>query len=83
MPLIFLSVVVGVTSIGDASRLGVIGGSTILYYLVTMLLAVILGAALVTTIRPGDGIPAQQRVELRFTISTTGMLPLDTHALQP
>ena len=64
MPLIFLSVVVGVTSIGDASRLGVIGGSTILYYLVTMLLAVILGAALVTTIRPGDGIPAQQRVEL-------------------
>ena len=49
MPLVFLSVIVGVTSIGDPSRLGVIGGSTVLYYLVTMLLAVILGTALVDT----------------------------------
>ena len=64
MPLVFLSVVVGVTSIGDPSRLGVIGGSTVLYYLGTMLLAVILGTALVTTVRPGDGIPKETRMEL-------------------
>ena len=52
LPLVFLSVVVGVTSIGDPSRLGLIGGATLLYYFSTMLAAVILGAVLVTTIAP-------------------------------
>ena len=56
LPLVFLSVVVGVTSIGDPSRLGLIGGATLLYYFGTMLAAVILGAVLVTTIAPGVGL---------------------------
>ena len=56
LPLVFLSVVVGVTSIGDPSRLGLIGGATLLYYFSTMLAAVILGAVLVTTIAPGVGL---------------------------
>ena len=64
MPIVFLSVIVGVTSIGDPSRLGVVGGSTVLYYLVTMLLAVILGTVLVTTIRPGDGINPEEQIRL-------------------
>jgi Na+/H+-dicarboxylate symporter len=63
IPLVFVSVVAGVTSIGDPSKLGVVGGSTILYYLVTMLLAVTIGATLVSTIRPGDLPPdVQQRL---------------------
>ena len=64
MPLVFLSVVVGVTSIGNPSRLGLIGGSTLLYYLATMLIAVILGATLVTMVKPGEGIPQEVRAEL-------------------
>ena len=56
LPLVFLSVIVGTTSIGDPSRLGLVGGSTLLYYFSTMLLAVILGAILVTTINPGKGL---------------------------
>jgi Na+/H+-dicarboxylate symporter len=59
LPLVFLSVIVGTTSIGDPSRLGLIGGSTLLYYFGTMLIAVILGAVLVTTIAPGTGLPAE------------------------
>lgn len=54
IPLVFVSVVVAMTSIGDPSRLGVVGGSTLAYYLVTMLIACIVGAILVTTFRPGD-----------------------------
>jgi Na+/H+-dicarboxylate symporter len=53
IPLIFVSVVVGVTRIGDPSKLGVVGGSTVLYYFSTMLIAVTIGAVLVTTIEPG------------------------------
>ncbi len=59
IPLIFVSVVVGVTSLGDPSRLGLVGGSTILYYMVTMLFAVILGAVLVSTFKPGEGLDAE------------------------
>ncbi len=57
IPLILVSVVSGVTRIGDPSKLGVVGGATVTYYLATMFAAVILGAILVTTIRPGAGLP--------------------------
>ncbi len=64
IPLVLVSVVVGMTSIGDPSKLGVIGSSTVLYYLVTMLIAVTIGTILVSTFRPGD-LPPEQQVEMR------------------
>ena len=54
IPLVFVSVICAVTSIGDPSKLGVVGGSTLFYYAATMMIAVGIGAALVTTIRPGE-----------------------------
>ena len=54
IPLIFLSVVAGITRIGEPSKLGTLGVSTLAYYLGTMLIAVIIGAALVTFIQPGE-----------------------------
>src|SRR5690606_18982618 len=65
IPLIFVSVIVGVTSLGDPSKLGVIGGSTVLYYMVTMLLAVVLGATLVTVFEPGVGLPPETVAHLQ------------------
>lgn len=56
IPLVFVSVVVGVTAIGDPERLGLVGGATLTYYLTTMLLAVGLGLILVNTIKPGSGV---------------------------
>jgi Na+/H+-dicarboxylate symporter len=64
IPLVFVSVVVGMTSIGDPSKLGVIGSATLLYYLSTMLVAVVIGAILVTAFRPGD-LPDDVRAALR------------------
>lgn len=54
IPLVASSVIVGVTSVGDFSRLGRIGIATLFYYFSTMLIAVIIGLVIVTTIRPGD-----------------------------
>ena len=65
LPLVFLSVVVGTTSIGDPSRLGLVGGSTLLYYFATMLLAVILGAILVSAIAPGKGLSEETIANLQ------------------
>lgn len=64
IPLVFVSVVVAMTGIGDPSKLGVVGSATIFYYLVTMLVAVLIGTTLVTTFRPGD-LPADDAGALR------------------
>tara|TARA_B100000674_G_scaffold437447_1_gene398246 strand:+ start:1528 stop:2853 length:1326 start_codon:yes stop_codon:yes gene_type:complete len=53
IPLIFLSVIAGITRIGDPSKLGKLGISTLAYYLGTMLIAVVIGATLVSYFQPG------------------------------
>lgn len=56
VPLIFASIVSGVTSIGSGRSLGRIGLKTITYYLTTSLFAILTGLVLVNLIRPGVGI---------------------------
>ncbi|MEA1987491.1 MAG: dicarboxylate/amino acid:cation symporter [Candidatus Marinimicrobia bacterium] len=56
IPLIFSSMILGVTAIGDSRKLGRMGGFTILYYLLTTFLAVTTGIILVNIIKPGVGI---------------------------
>ncbi|MCK5118552.1 MAG: dicarboxylate/amino acid:cation symporter [Candidatus Latescibacteria bacterium] len=55
VPLILASVVTGVAGIGDVRNLGRIGGKTILYYLTTTGISVIIGLILVNLVRPGVG----------------------------
>lgn len=54
IPLVMSSVIVGVCSIGDPRQLGRVGGRTLLYYVATMVVAVVTGLALVNIINPGD-----------------------------
>lgn len=63
VPLVASSVIVGVSSIGNPAKLGFVGGMTVVYYLSTMLIAVLLGVFLVTTIKPGAGISEAFRDE--------------------
>ncbi|MCB0358534.1 MAG: dicarboxylate/amino acid:cation symporter [Bdellovibrionales bacterium] len=53
VPLVFTSVVVAVTSVGDFRALGRIGGMAMLYYVSTMVVAVTIGLAVVTLLQPG------------------------------
>lgn len=55
VPLVTASVMSGIIGLGDVRRLGRPGGATIVYYLATTLLAVILGVLLVNLIHPGRG----------------------------
>ncbi len=57
VPLIILSMIVGVTSLGDIRKLGRTAGKTLLYFLGTTTIAVLLGLILVNIIRPGVGAP--------------------------
>lgn len=56
IPLIFSSIVSGVTSMGTGKNLGRLGIKTISYYLLTSLLAILTGLGLVNLIRPGVGV---------------------------
>ncbi len=59
IPLVFTSVFTGITSIGDPKRLGVIGGATLVFYVVTMIFAVSIGVTLGSVFQPGAGIPPE------------------------
>ncbi len=60
LPLVMISVIVAVTSVGDVRKLGRLGGWALVYYVSTMLLAVSLGLLLVAAIAPGAGFDTQQ-----------------------
>lgn len=56
VPLILSSLIIGVASTGDPKELGRIGGKTILYYLVTTGIAVVIALAFAFIISPGKGL---------------------------
>ena len=64
MPLILASLIKGVSDLKDISKLSKIGGRTIIIYLCTTVLAVIIGLFLVNTISPGKIISEKTRNEL-------------------
>jgi len=66
VPLIFISLVKGVTSITDFSKLTRIGIKTLSFFVITTLISVIVGLFLVNLIRPGDTFPEQKRKELQM-----------------
>lgn len=70
VPLIFTSLVLGVTGIGDIGKLGRIGAKTFLIFLGTTTLAVVLGLFLVNLIQPGATLAPEARVELMEAFST-------------
>ena len=64
IPLVVFSLTSGILSMGDTKRLGRIGLKTFLLYLLTSLLAIITGLALVNIIQPGDGLKIPLPVEI-------------------
>lgn len=61
VPIVLFSLVVGVSSLNDTSRLGRIGGKTIGIYLVTTALAITIGLVAANVFGPGRGFDQTQR----------------------
>jgi len=67
VPLIFSSLVVGTTGLGDASRVGRMGLKALLYYTATSAAAILVGLLAVNLIRPGV------HANLPLTAAPTGL----------
>lgn len=56
VPLVLISLIVGVTGIGDLSKLGRVGGKTLFFYLLTTALAISIAIILAKFMNPGMGV---------------------------
>lgn len=66
VPLVLFSIINGVASLSDVSKLGRLGGKTILAYMLTTFLAVGIGILFVNVVKPGTHIDDDQRVRNRI-----------------
>ncbi|SCS35195.1 dicarboxylate/amino acid:cation symporter [Staphylococcus caeli] len=55
VPVVFVSIVLGVVGVGDPKLLGGIGLKTITFFLTTTAIAIIIGITLATILQPGSG----------------------------
>ena len=65
VPLVFASLIKGVSSLSDVSKLSRIGGKTITIYLFTTVVAVTFGLLLVNIVQPGTSFSEEKRLELK------------------
>ena len=71
VPLVMSSMIVGIASLGDVRQLGSIGLRTILFFMTTTGLAVLVGLILVIVIHPGT--PTEQASPDTPTVQTTSL----------
>ena len=64
VPLVLASLVVGVTSLNDMTKLSRMGGKTIGIYMVTTVFAITIGLTSVNIIQPGKTLPEETRTSL-------------------
>ena len=75
VPLVFASLMKGVASLSDISKLSRIGGKTIAIYLTSTVIAVSIGLLLVNTVKPGDGF---QKEKDKIFIVSSNVLKIDS-----
>lgn len=59
IPMVFFNLVAGISSLGNLKDLGKMGGKTMLWYVCSVLVAIVVGIALMTFSRAGEGMILQ------------------------
>lgn len=71
VPLVFVSLITGVASLSDVSKLSRIGTKTIGMYLMTTVVAVVLGLLIVNIVEPGKAFSPEKREEFKSQFAAT------------
>ena len=77
IPLVFVSIVKGVSSLKDISKLSRIGSKTIGLYLISTAFSVTIGLVLVNFISPGNSISEEKSSELKQTYKTSANIKIN------
>ena len=77
VPLVFASLIKGVASLSDISRLSKIGSRTVMLYLFSTVISVTIGLFFVNTIKPGDSFSEEKKIELREKYSSKADLKIN------
>jgi len=64
VPLVFVSLMLGTASLGDVKKLGRIGAKTAIYFVITTIIAIVIGLALANAVNPGKGLSQDVQKEL-------------------
>lgn len=64
VPLVLASLVIGISSLNDMTRLSKMGVKTVAIYMVTTMLAITIGLTVVNVLQPGSTLPEETRVSL-------------------
>ena len=64
MPLVLASLIIGVSNLGDISKLSRIGGRTLFLFLITTVISISIGLGLVNLFQPGAALPDSTRENL-------------------
>ncbi len=71
VPLVLVSLITGVASLSDISKLSRIGTKTIGLYLMTTVIAVVLGLVIVNIVEPGKAFSPEKREEFKAQFAAT------------
>lgn len=74
VPLVFVSLICGSASMGDVKKLGRIGGKTMIFYLSTTALAIIIALTLGSLLKPGMGLDMSSMVSGEVAIGESKSL---------
>lgn len=82
VPLVLFSIISGISTLPDPSKLGRLGAKTLIAYISTTVFAVLLGLLIVNTLKPGNYVSEELRIKNRvkyeiWVRQTTGVDLLD------
>ncbi|MGR3809012.1 C4-dicarboxylate transporter DctA [Jiulongibacter sp. NS-SX5] len=60
LPIIFLTISLGISGMGDLKKVGKVGGKALIYFEVVTTFALLIGIFIANTFRPGKGVIAQE-----------------------
>jgi dicarboxylate/amino acid:cation (Na+ or H+) symporter, DAACS family len=70
MPLVFASIALGVSGLGDVRRVGLVGAKALAYFFITTGMAATLGLVVVNVARPWERVTPETRAELMERFAT-------------
>jgi len=79
-PIIFLTVVLGIGSMGDMKKVGRVGGKALLYFEIVTTLALVIGITAANLAKPGHGIDARTSVANQGTAQAAEAAKYTTQA---